>query len=170
MDKIKVFEEVRWGSICQIIHISCKWYSITNKSTLAGGLCVFCKYSFCLCSHNYETFKTECKWTINHGKITNTCSPDIFSLNLWKCSWILQLCLNTAQHSTAQHSTAQHSTAQHTIKTHLNDITVEFKWVFVSIKIHITKKRMPTMTQTDIVNISVLVSYQLIYQSVQVTS
>jgi len=36
--------------------------------------------------------------------------------------------------------------------------------------IHITKKLMPTMIQSDTVDISVLVSYQLIYQSVQVSS
>jgi len=46
MDKITVFEEVRWGSILQIIHISCKWYSIRNKSTLTVCLCVFLQAQF----------------------------------------------------------------------------------------------------------------------------
>jgi len=31
------------------------------------------------------------------------------------------------EYSRAQHSTAEHSTAQCTLKTHLNNITVEFK-------------------------------------------
>jgi hypothetical protein len=34
---------------------------------------------------------------------------------------------STVQHRTVQCSTEQHSAAQHTLKTHLNDITVEFK-------------------------------------------
>jgi hypothetical protein len=59
MDKITVFEEMRWGSIFDII----QWYSIRNKSTLTVGLCVFFLQTHFLSMFTlkYETFKSEYK-------------------------------------------------------------------------------------------------------------